>query len=54
MGAEAFPGGLGKINEARHGMAPHADSTPPAPQSAPLVGLIALVAHWLGHDRKRR
>jgi hypothetical protein len=53
MGAEALPGGLGKINEARLGEPPPADRVPAAPQSAPLVGLIALVTHWLARARRR-
>jgi hypothetical protein len=48
MGAEALPGGLGKINQARLGEPPAAESIPSTPKSTPLVGLIALVTHWLG------
>ena len=54
FGAEALPGGLSEINEARRGQPPAADRVPPSRQTTPLVGLIALVTHWLGHKGSRR
>jgi hypothetical protein len=54
FGAEALPGGLSEINEARRGQPPAADPVPPSRQSTPLVGLIALVTHWLGRNGRRR
>jgi hypothetical protein len=39
FGAEALPGGLAGINEARGGAAP-------APRG-PILGLIALARHWM-------
>jgi hypothetical protein len=53
FGAEALPGGLREINAERHGEAPTA-RVAPAAQSTPLVGLIALVTHWVRRDGKRR
>jgi len=54
MGAEAIPGGLGKINEARRAEPPAGDGVPSAPQSTPLVGLIDLVTHLLGQAGRRK
>jgi hypothetical protein len=54
MGAEALPGGLGKINETRLGAPPAADLPPAAPPKTPVVGLIALVRNWLGQPGRRR
>ncbi|MDH3318492.1 MAG: hypothetical protein OEO84_02235 [Betaproteobacteria bacterium] len=54
MGAEALPGDLGKINETRLGQPQAADSIPSAPQGTPLVGLIALVTHWLAQAGRRK
>jgi hypothetical protein len=53
FGAEAFPGGLREINAERRGEPPPARIAPAA-QSTPLVGLIALVMHWLRRGGKRR
>jgi hypothetical protein len=53
FGAEALPGGLREIDAQRRGEPPPARIAPAA-QSAPLVGLIALVTHWLRRDGKRR
>jgi hypothetical protein len=53
FGAEALPGGLREINAQRRGEPPPARIAPAA-QSTPLVGLIALVTHWLRRDGKRR
>ena len=53
FGAEAFPGGLREINAERRGEPPPA-RVAPAAQSTPLVGLIALVTHWLRRSGKRR
>jgi hypothetical protein len=53
FGAEALPGGLREINAERRGEPPPARIAPAA-QSTPLVGLIALVTHWLRRDGKRR
>jgi len=54
FGAEALPGGLRDINDAREG---RPQASPPAPalrRRTPLVGLIALVTQWLGEAGKRR
>jgi hypothetical protein len=53
FGAEALPGGLREINAERRGEPPPARIAPAA-QSTPLVGLIALVTHWLRRRGKRR
>jgi hypothetical protein len=53
FGAEALPGGLREINAERRGEPPPA-RVAPAAQSTPLVGLIALVTHWLRQGGKRR
>lgn len=54
FGAEALPGGLNEINDAR-GIAPRGtEAAPSARQRTPLVGLIALVTHWLGGGSRRR
>jgi len=53
FGAEALPGGLREINAERRGEPPPA-RVAPAAQSTPLVGLIALVTHWLRRGGKRR
>lgn len=53
FGAEALPGGLREINAERRGEPPPV-RVAPAAQSTPLVGLIALVTHWLGQGGKRR
>lgn len=53
FGAEAFPGGLREINAERRGEPPPARIAPAA-QSTPLVGMIALVMHWLRRGGKRR
>jgi len=52
-GAEALPGGLSEINAERRGEPPPARIAPAAPP-APVVGLIALMAHWFGRGGKRR
>jgi hypothetical protein len=54
FGAEALPGGLREINAARGDRPQAAGDAGPAQAHAPLVGLIALVTHWLGRGRKRR
>jgi len=54
FGAEALPGGLRDINDAREGRPQAANPVAAAPRSTPLVGLIALVTHWLGQSGKRR
>ena len=54
MGAEALPGGLGKINETRLGAPPAADPIPSAPPRTPVLGLIALVRNWLGQPGRRK
>jgi hypothetical protein len=53
FGAEALPGGLREINAERRGEPPPARLAPAA-QSTPLVGLIALVTHWVRRGGKRR
>jgi hypothetical protein len=53
FGAEALPGGLREINAQRRGEPPPARIAPAA-QSTPLVGLIALVMHWLRQGGGRR
>jgi hypothetical protein len=53
FGAESFPGGLREINAERRGQ-PLPVHVAPAAQSTPLVGLIALVMHWLRRGDKRR
>jgi len=48
IGAEALPGGLREINaSSRPGLAEPAPRVQ-TPQRTPLVGLIDLVASWLG------
>jgi hypothetical protein len=53
-GAEALPGGLREINEARGRPPPSSGTDAPAAQDAPVVGLIALMAHWFRRGGKRR
>ena len=53
FGAEALPGGLREINAQRRGEPPP-KRIAPAAQSTPLVGLIALVMHWLRQGGGRR
>jgi hypothetical protein len=53
FGAEALPGGLREINAERRGEPPPARLAPAA-QRTPLVGLIALVTHWVRRGGKRR
>ena len=53
FGAEALPGGLREINEVMRSRSPAADHMPPAPATAPLVGLIALAALWMRKGRDR-
>jgi hypothetical protein len=53
IGAEALPGGLREINAiSRPGIAGPAPSAAPPPPRAPLVGLIDLLASWLGRARR--
>jgi len=54
FGAEALPGGLREINAERRGEPPPPAHAAPSAQSTPLVGLIALVTHWLGRSGRRR
>jgi hypothetical protein len=54
FGAEALPGGLREINAERRGEPPPPARIAPAAQRAPLVGLIALVTHWLRRGGRRR
>jgi hypothetical protein len=54
FGAEALPGGLSEINAARRGEPRAAERVPPATRRTPLVGLIALVMHWLRQGGRRR
>jgi hypothetical protein len=52
LGAEALPGGLREINAiSRPGLPEPAPGAKPPPR-APLVGLIDLVASWLGRAGK--
>lgn len=53
FGAEALPGGLREINAERRGEPPPV-RVAPAAQGTPLVGLIALVQHWLRPGGRRR
>lgn len=54
FGAEALPGGLSEINAARRGEPPAAERVASSGRSTPLVGLIALVTHWLRQGGGRR
>lgn len=54
FGAEALPGGLREINALRGERPQATGDAEPAHAPAPLVGLIALVTHWLGRGRRRR
>lgn len=54
FGAEALPGGLREINAVRGDRPQAAGDADLAHAPAPLVGLIALVTHWLGRSRRRR
>jgi hypothetical protein len=54
FGAEALPGGLREINAERRGEPPPPARLAPAAQRTPLVGLIALVTHWVRRGGKRR
>jgi len=53
FGAEALPGGLTEINAVMRGQSHPADRVPPAPAKAPLLGLIALAAHWMRKNGDR-
>jgi hypothetical protein len=46
-GAEALPAGFAEMSRALHSQPSAAPSGAPAQPSAPLVGLIALAAHWM-------
>jgi len=54
LGAEAHPGGLAEINDVMRGQSRQADRNPPSSPKAPLVGLIALAAHWMRKNGDRR
>lgn len=47
FGAEALPGGLAEIKESLRSHAAATRQAAPSPAKAPIVGLIALAAHWL-------
>jgi len=48
FGAEALPAGYSEISRTMHGEAPATtESSAVVRTSAPLVGLIALAAHWV-------
>jgi hypothetical protein len=54
FGAEAMPGGLAEINDAIRAQPDAPDRVPPSVAKAPLVGLIALAAHWMRKIGERR
>jgi len=54
FGAEALPGGLAEINDTILSQPHAADRVSPSPAKAPLVGLLALAAHWMRKHGDRR
>ena len=46
-GAEALPAGFNEMSKAMHSEHSATQGGTPAQSTAPLVGLIALAAHWL-------
>ena len=53
LGAEAQPGGLTEFNDVMRGQSHQADRELRSSSKAPLMGLIALAAHWMRKNRDR-
>jgi hypothetical protein len=53
LGAEAQPGGLTEFNDVMRGQSHQADRELHSSSKAPLMGLIALAAHWMRKNRDR-
>jgi hypothetical protein len=54
FGAEAQPGGLAEFNDAMRARTIAPNPAPLSPAKAPLLGLIALAAHWMSKGGGRR
>jgi len=53
LGAEAQPGGLTEFNDVMRAQSHQADRDLLSSPKTPLMGLIALAAHWMRKNRDR-